>query len=183
MKMAIDVHGTYDTDPERFDRLINHFSSVHGPIGNSPIMEFFIFSGSPAIESEEFISTRNLHNHIKRNIKYLSVVDFMKDHNFPMVQRASTRTGCMSWYFDGPEEVWWSLKAVICRIDKIDVLIDDKVEYGDYFSPLEMKYVEHRHPTLFVHYHKGVCKYLQQLEEMMILNQYNNLEYINELSQ
>lgn len=39
MKIAIDVHGTYDADPERFDRLINNVNFINGPVGNLVVYE------------------------------------------------------------------------------------------------------------------------------------------------
>lgn len=179
MKIAIDVHGTYDADPERFDRLINNVNFINGPVGKAPAIEFYIFSGAPVIDSEEFIHSRihagKLNSAAKNCIKYLSVVDFMKEHGFPMVQKSSGRTGRMSWYFDGPEEVWWSLKAVICRINEIDVIIDDKYEYGYYFSPLGMRHLPgSRYPTVFVHYQKTACRYLDILEETVDVSSSSN---------
>lgn len=147
-KIAIDLHGTYDSNPTLFNQIM--FDNRHRDV------EFIIFSGSPVDDIREQFTTLftanadSAHHDILPTINYLSVVDECRKFGYPMIQKKvkSRSTGEMrlNWYLDGPDELWWPMKAVLCTLNNIAMLIDDKPEYENYFG--------RNHATQFVLYNK-----------------------------
>ena len=158
MKVAIDLHGTYDHDPEYFWFLI-HNQMVKDDIKD---IEFYILTGSPAEETIEEINKikykipitmRNQDPHMEychkkpRIALYLSIIDFCREYNIPLIENGTTKSGHIRYNIDGPEELWWSLKSVICNLNEVDILIDNDLRYEKYFG--------HGHPTSFVWYNRN----------------------------
>ena len=153
MNIAIDLHGTFDTDPIRFLKFIERH----------PQHKFFIFSGSPVEETVEQLATITGvqdYAHLLATIDIMSVVAFMKSQNFPMILKTSPRTGKQNWYFDGPEEVWWSMKSVMCAVSNIKLIIDDKLEYAVYFGE--------DHPTRFIQFRQDAAESILSLADNFI---------------
>jgi len=93
--------------------------------------KIYILSGAPSVEIKEtldYLKYSHLHYH-----HILSIVDYVKDEiKLPCYQKISPRTGKLNWYCD--EGLWWAMKSIICDINKIDILFDDKLMYGKYFG-------------------------------------------------
>lgn len=149
INVAIDLHGTYDVRPDEFDHVMRELIQKHG-------IQFWIFSGSPVSDIKFYFRrraklVRSLNSDSQLNsfdfdfihpkLKYLSIVDFCFKQNLSMIEKTNIRTGKPSWYFDGDEQIWWAMKAIICQQNNIHLLFDDKKIYQNYFGPT--------HPTLF----------------------------------
>lgn len=149
VKVAIDLHGTYDTDPELFNKIMFDTRNSNA--------DFVIFSGSPVDDIREQFTALfakhelSLDKTVVHSMDYLSVVDECRKFGYPMIQKEvkSRSTGEMrlNWYLDGPDELWWPMKSVLCTLHNIDILIDDKSEYGNYFG--------NGHKTKFIKYERG----------------------------
>ena len=134
-KIAFDLHGVLDTI--FIHEILEKISKSH---------EIFILSGSPSIEIKETLFNINYLQDVHYH-KVLSIVDYVKDEiKIPCYQKESTRTGKLNWYCD--ENIWWTMKSVLCNKNRINVLFDDKTQYMRYFRLNE-------HPTKFnlVHNH------------------------------
>jgi len=115
VKIAIDMHGTIDSNPEFFSDLIKNLRNLG--------MEIHITTGvsdSPKLRS----SLRDW------GIEYdglFSITDYHKSIGTPIL-----------WDEKGnphiEEEVWDSTKADYCQREKIDLAIDDSTVYEKYFS-------------------------------------------------
>ena len=115
MKIGIDLHKTITSDPEMFVDLMRSLKSSH---------EIAIVSGPSKgqiiAELEELDIGTLYYNSI------ISVVDFLLSCGHPF---KTDDNG--NYHFDNI--VWWQSKALICAAHDIDLMIDDKEEYGKYF--------------------------------------------------
>ncbi len=130
IKVAIDLHGTYDDLPHVFEK----------EIFTIPDVEFYIMSGSPVADIRDYLSKRleaaetpEVRQAIAK-LRILSIVDYCFEQKLPMEERVSERSGRKSWYFAGDEEVWWAMKSILCQKHDIRVLIDDKPQYLQYIG-------------------------------------------------
>ena len=117
--LGIDLHGTIDSDPELFLKFLTYCTKYLN-------INVYIISGPPTEQIKKELSALNLY-HIQHYKHIISVVDFIKDQNIKMTQ---DKNG--NWWTD--HRIWWSTKAQICTVFNIDVLVDDKIEYKEYFT-------------------------------------------------
>jgi len=132
MKIAFDLHGVLEKNPEQFKALIKFLRSLN--------VEVVLMSGPPV-------------EHILQELKPLgfntwdcpwnthfnaihSIVDYLRTQ-IDSVMRQDERG---NWWTD--DESWWSSKAIMCILNKVDVLIDDNERYQPYFDK--------RHRTRFI---------------------------------
>lgn len=149
--IAFDLHGTYDSDKPMFNRLIaKYLRQEH--------VNVYIFSGSPVEDIKNDVVQSFLSSSVDDDIvdlsyklKFLSVVDECFKLGYPMQQREKMHPGgriTMNWYINGPDEMWWPTKAMLCQMNKINFLVDDKPEYARYFGC--------GHVTTFIGYTNGL---------------------------
>lgn len=115
MKIAIDLHGTIDKYPDAF-RMIMEMAVSAG-------IEVFVMSGPKF----EIILDQlkelgfELHTHFTG---VHSVVEFLQSGNTKMHQ--DERGG---WW--ASDEDWWSAKGKLCKLCKIDIMVDNEIKYKD----------------------------------------------------
>ena len=118
MRIALDLHGTYDICPEMFE---NRLLSLPG-------LEFFLLTGMSSVEVSGWrIGSRP-------EFQVLSITDYCRRHNLPMDERVNPKTGHKGLYFSGSEHVWWAMKSIICMDNGIRLLIDNCTQYKRFFG-------------------------------------------------
>ena len=164
--IAIDLHGTLNVSAELQKLVITNFFN--------PKFRTFILSGSPANEIKTDLQalftkhtgvwkTSTTNNFIDNlpGITILSVVDTCKEFNIPMI-RVRKANGELQWYCD--DILWWPMKSIICKMNEIDILIDDKIDYLPFFGET--------HPTKFVRFPLEVAKQIE-----IVTNIQNTLKF------
>ena len=110
MKIAVDIHGTIDWDPVFWRKAIELFLALGHQV--------YIISGPEEDKIKERLEKLGVDY---RDLYIESVVDYLKEKDVH------------HWYkndnFWTTEEVWWEAKAEICKMQDIDVIIDDHYEY------------------------------------------------------
>jgi hypothetical protein len=114
MKVAIDVHGTIDSDPLFWNKTIILLSSLG--------IEVYVLSGPKELEIERRLTNLNVPTEFLAGI--ISVQDYLE----------KTYDRSKYWYDDLgrfwiDDGVWFSAKATLCVIHRIDVMIDDMRRY------------------------------------------------------
>lgn len=117
MKIAYDFHGVIETYPGIFKPMLETLNQQH---------ELFIISGPPIQQLKRELEATGYYMGIHYQ-EAISVVDWLKEQQVPMDQYADG-----SWYCD--KHIWWGSKAAICEAYEIDVLYDDKLEYGKHIK-------------------------------------------------
>jgi hypothetical protein len=148
MKIAIDLHGVLEKYPAQFRSIFGVLKSLGAKIG--------VLSGPPREQIEYelrklgFFPITDYFNFIE------SIVDFLqKDLDVKMWQDEKG-----NWWCDDGD--WWSSKGRICLEKSIDVLIDDRTEYFEFFPAIcETKFV-HMKDCAFDHF---ILKFLDMLKE------------------
>lgn len=131
MKIAFDLHGVLEKYPKQFKTI---FGALKG-LG----MTVCVMSGPPRqqifdeLRKIGFFPTWDYIDHV------YSIVDFLKEQSVEMWQ---DKDG--NWWCDDVN--WWSSKGNMCEKYKVNVLIDDRTEYFEYF-PIGCK-------TQFIHLDK-----------------------------
>ncbi len=115
MKIALDLHGVINTNPEFFSALSNLL------VENGH--EVHVLTGShETVEIHEELKSYGL-----RYTHFLSIADYNKS------------IGTNVWYDDKgtpwmDAEAWDRTKGDYCSRNKIDLCIDDTIKYGDFFT-------------------------------------------------
>ena len=119
MKIAFDVHGVIQNFPEVFKPLMIALRSMGTAVA--------IISGPPEDYLREELSELGYIEGQHFDELY-SIVDYLKAQpNVTMTQDARGR-----WWTD--DTIWWATKSSICKINDICLLIDDSVQYREYFE-------------------------------------------------
>lgn len=116
MKIGIDLHNTITSDPNLFERLMRNFKAAHSKI--------IIISGPPRNKIIEELMSLNISSSAYTDI--ISVVDFLLRCGHPHEIDEDK-----NYHFNN--KPWWESKALICAAHNIDLMIDDKEEYGRHF--------------------------------------------------
>ena len=116
MKIGIDVHGMINHDPKFFSDLSHAIVAAGG--------EIHIMTGSRITEKLE----EELINFGMKWTKLFSIADYYT--NKPGVEMWEDSEG-RPWISD---ELWNMAKAKYAAEQSLDLVIDDTVVYGDYFS-------------------------------------------------
>jgi len=117
MKLGLDIHGVIDLDPARFIELAREVKEDGGIV--------YILTGKP----------------INDSLKDLNSCGFSKDlyNEIFSIQDSLDTLGVEVLGLDKygrniyPENLWNSAKAKFCYAHKINLHIDDSIEYGKYF--------------------------------------------------
>jgi len=118
VNIGLDLHGTIDTNPSFFANFIDK-AQENGTF-------IYIVSGPPIKDIEKTLDELSIPIYTPF---VLSIVDYLKEKGALMWKKKN------GWWAD--DEVWWSSKAEICKEYKIKVLVDDKMEYAEYFTSTE----------------------------------------------
>lgn len=119
-KVGIDIHGVIDTFPEKF----KHLSSALVSSG----AEVHIITGS---KRDDRIDTLLKHAEITFT-HYFSIVEFLEG------------AGDINWEGDqpyAPDEKWNVAKRDYCKLQGIDLMIDDSPVYRDTFTDIETNFL------------------------------------------
>ena len=144
MKIAFDLHGVLDTYPEQMKPELSRLVSA----GH----EVIILSGAFSEDIRDECTSLGLCS--RHYTQILSLLDYGV-HTLGLTpwEAVSPRTGKMGTYIN--DDIWWALKAILCRIYKVYCLFDDKREYSIYFGP--------SHPTEFILFDQFYKEKLREL--------------------
>jgi len=146
-KIAFDLHGVLETNTTFFKKVINALKKFG--------VSIIVVSGPPTtqiISELESLGYTPWYNYFNRII---SVVDYLR--SIPNLHMWQDERG--NWWTDEP--TWWASKGHICKDNKIDLLIDDKIEYFNCF--------EENHPTKFALVNKDNAVEIEELINRIIL--------------
>jgi hypothetical protein len=132
MIIGIDLHGVIDDDPDWFHGYIINLMTECGR-WNEPVNTVCIISGPPREDILKELEKLEFHHHAEFDEIY-SVVDHLQEKGIEMWQDDNGRW----WTHD---EDWWKAKAEICEKHNVDVLIDDKKEWGEHFKHIKTKFL------------------------------------------
>jgi len=124
MIIGIDLHGVIDSDIKWAKKVLDSLMFDFG---------INIISGPPAIDIEKELNDHGLYRDIHFDAVF-SIVDFLKEKGVKMWLDGNSR-----WW--ASEENWWSSKAEICEKYKVDIMIDDKEKYKQYFKGGKTKFL------------------------------------------
>jgi len=122
MIIGIDLHGVIDSDIKNFKSLLEIFWN-----------RVYIISGPPKADIEEELNKHGLYQGLHFS-KIFSVVDFLKEKGTKMWTDEKD-----TWW--ASDEDWWSSKAEICEKYDVDIMIDDKEKYRQYFKDKKTKFL------------------------------------------
>ena len=121
--IAFDVHGVLDTYP--------YLRALANCTYQQTEDSVYLISGSLFNkEMQELL----LKYEIKFD-KYFSIAQELLDKNPKLVTWVNGRPYA-------PDELWDSMKAIICKREKVDILFDDSPTYGEYFKDITTTYLE-----------------------------------------
>jgi len=134
IRIGLDLHGVIDKDPEFFVDLSNNMISN----GN----EVYVITGQE-INDDLFTQLKNcgmMGKNLIGSWRYfndiLSVTTYRK------------KQGVEIWHLDGresqpmmDEHIWETTKAVLCFENKIDIMIDDSINYEKTFKNIDTHYI------------------------------------------
>jgi hypothetical protein len=145
-KIGFDVHGVLNPYDNQLESMLDSDWFIKGLKGarsffvsfmqealkdiRSKDIEVWIISGPP---SDEVLAELNDLGYVQgTHYDYLeTVVDYLKLKNVKMWKDEK-----QTWW--ASDEDWWSAKAAMCGIYKIDVMVDDKERYQPYFEKLQV---------------------------------------------
>jgi len=133
MKIGIDLHGVIDDDPTWFRGFISSVLMVETGKWRDPASIVCIISGPPKEDILKELEKHELQMGIDFNEVY-SVVDHLQEKGVEMWQDDNGR-----WW--ASDEEWWKAKAEICEKHNVDILIDDKKEWGEHFRHIKTKFL------------------------------------------
>lgn len=125
-RIGIDLHGVIDSDIYLFKEILEY-------IHLRTFIKVYVISGPP---TEEILAELDKLG-LEQGLHYesvSSVVDYLKHKDAKMWLDYKD-----TWWAD--DEDWWSAKAEICEILNVDLMIDDKEGYKDYFKKIKTKFV------------------------------------------
>jgi len=125
MIIGIDFHGVIDDDIEWAKAVLEDLMSSDFNID--------IISGPPKADIEKELNKHGLYQGLHFDIIF-SIVDFLQEENIKMWTDEKGR-----WW--ASEEDWWSSKAGICEKHGVDIMIDDKERYQQYFRHKKTKFL------------------------------------------
>jgi len=125
MIIGIDLHGVIDSDIEWSKKVLDSLMFDFG---------INIISGPPKIDTEKELNDYGLYKDVHFDAVF-SIVDFLKE-----------KSGVNMWTDDkgrwwASDEEWWSSKAEICEKHNVDIMIDDKERYRQYFKDKKTKFL------------------------------------------
>ena len=121
--IAFDVHGVLDSS--------DSFRKLAQSVYESKEDSVYLISGS--LFHKEMQELLNKYD-IKFD-RYFSITQELLDKNPKLI----------TWVDGNPyaqDELWDSMKAIICKKEKVDILFDDSPTYGKYFKDITTTYVE-----------------------------------------
>jgi hypothetical protein len=125
MRIAFDLHGVLEKYPEQFKKIL---SNVHG-IGP----EIGIISGPPTeqiiseLQDLGFSPVVQYFDFVYSIVDFLSTVPVSVDSMGGEIYVKLWQDERGNWWCD--DNSWWSSKGKICQLYKIDILVDDRIEY------------------------------------------------------
>lgn len=124
MIIGIDLHGVIDSDIEWAKKILDSLMFDFG---------INIISGPPKADIEKELNKYGLYRDIHFDAVF-SVVDFLKEKDVKMWTDEKD-----TWW--ASDKDWWSSKAEICEKYNVDIMIDDKERYQQYFKDKKTKFL------------------------------------------
>jgi hypothetical protein len=147
MRVAFDLHGVLETNTDFFKKILNYLNDIE--------VHITVLSGPPTEQIISELESLGYTPWYKYFSQILSVVDYLRfesDANMWQDERGN-------WWTDEP--TWWASKGKICEKYKIDVIIDDKIQYFESFAK--------NHPTKFILLNKENAKEIENLINKTLL--------------
>ena len=113
MKVGLDIHGVL-SDHEFMSSIIEKLKAE----GH----ELYVISGAPKEELK--VELIELGYQVEQFNEIYSIIDYLLDINAPGKIWHNEK----GWWYDDDVR-WWKIKAEICELHNIDVLIDDQEKY------------------------------------------------------
>jgi len=126
MKLGLDIHGVIDTNTKFFMDLVKHYDEVH------------IITGASFKDGKLKQELLQFNNGVQFWHKTFSIYD----HLISLGEKTNEELGIAS-HHPFPDSVWNMVKAKYCEEHKIDMHIDDMMEYLQYFTT---PYMLHKDP-------------------------------------
>ena len=143
MLIGIDIHGTIDSDVELFQKFLKELIKSGDTI--------YIISGPPVVDMRSELDKLGFKLNEHYN-KLISIVDFLKSFRIKLWQDEKG-----NWWCD--DTAWWESKARICHMNNIDILIDDRTEYGQTLRNVMFGlWNKHQKSIDFFLNQKNICK-------------------------
>ena len=128
MKIALDIHGVIDTNPEFFSQLTNLFMFTNVECAwqkDYKEKEVHILTGSRLTDGKipELLRSYGIYyTHI------FSIADYLKEHGKKELPQSTPEN---PWFC---KEEWDMVKADYCRRHEIDLCLDDCDAYFEHFT-------------------------------------------------
>lgn len=128
VRMAIDVHGVMDTDPDDLKLALEQAIKTG-------LYEVYVISGPPQAQVKAELDGLGYKHGIHYNYLY-TIVDYLRYKGANMWQGEDG-----TWW--ASDEDWWSTKANICKELEIDFLVDNTDKYKPYFANIKTKFLQY----------------------------------------
>ena len=119
MRIGLDIHGVLDHHPEKYIELAKCVRA------GAPANRVYVITGPSKEKAREELLVLSKGFIFWDEI--YSIVDYIKEHNIP---HTTTKDGKV-WTL--VNEDWNKVKGLLCEELKLDLHIDDSVEYEQYF--------------------------------------------------
>lgn len=114
MKLGLDLHGVLDKNPEVWE-------AICGALVTSNECEVHIITGGTLKHTRRFLDVHG--------IMYTHIYSITDDFLSKKIKMLKDRDGNMTF----PNKLWNKAKAEYCRKNKINLMIDDTLNYGKHF--------------------------------------------------
>ena len=112
-KIALDIHGVIDDDPEFFSWLSRYLKSKG--------WEIHVLTGGRLSHNEQMLKDMNIHYDY-----FFSITDFHIERETPLMPNCPDGQVCVA------SHLWDPVKGHYCRLLDIDVIVDDTLLYKVY---------------------------------------------------
>ena len=134
MKLGLDIHGVLDSNPKLFINIAKQYDEVHIITGGSFADTKYDLIG----DLVQLGVDAGLENKVWWDEQF-SVYDYLLETQ----AKTNEELGIAS-HHPFPDEIWNKVKAEYCEKHKIDLHIDDMMQYLQYFTT---PYMLHKDPT------------------------------------
>ena len=120
MKLGLDIHGVIDSNPESFAFMSQSVITNNGEV-------HIITGGSWTTELENQLKEYGI-----KWTSHFSVYDYLLDSGIDSIGTIQFPDGTIQKKFD--YHLWDTIKAGYCKLNNIDLHIDDTEVYSKYFT-------------------------------------------------
>ncbi len=131
MKIGVDFHGVMDTFPEVCKPMLIAARKEGALIS--------VITGPPLDQAIRELRDAGYKSEIHYD-RVISVVDWLKGKHFPMKQDDAG-----NWWTE--DAYWWGSKAKICDEYRMNIMIDDSIQYEEYFEFSNTRFIRIEEPV------------------------------------